>query len=200
MHLNLQKWQSKLCILKAIYMEAVSYIVEASITCQKREELEEGWLSTSNWSTVWIKNKLPTESLSTRNNTWRVCKKVKLRSANKTFWGSQTFATKQHERGLFLRVLVMGIAEDCCPKVIAKIHIDQFIDCIAQNCPHLCRLEIRWDDETLRFSDKSRLAYILSKAFRMQTTRAAAWHKQKNNKWRKQNSWRYLWQRFWLEC
>uniref|UniRef100_A0A915A8Y5 F-box domain-containing protein n=2 Tax=Parascaris univalens TaxID=6257 RepID=A0A915A8Y5_PARUN len=54
-----------------------------------------------------------------------------------------------------IRVLVMGIAEDCCPKVVAKIHIDQFIDCIAQNCPHLCRLEIRWDDETLRFSDKS---------------------------------------------
>ncbi|VDM46372.1 unnamed protein product [Toxocara canis] len=54
-----------------------------------------------------------------------------------------------------IRVLVMGIAEDCCPKVIAKIHIDQFIDCIAQNCPQLSRLEIRWDDETLRFSDKS---------------------------------------------
>ncbi|KHN76091.1 F-box/LRR-repeat protein 7 [Toxocara canis] len=56
-----------------------------------------------------------------------------------------------------IRVLVMGIAEDCCPKVIAKIHIDQFIDCIAQNCPQLSRLEIRWDDETLRFSDKSRV-------------------------------------------
>ncbi|VDK45884.1 unnamed protein product [Anisakis simplex] len=54
-----------------------------------------------------------------------------------------------------IRVLVMGIAEDCCPKVIAKIHIDQFVDCIAQNCPRLTRLEIRWDDETLRFSDKS---------------------------------------------
>uniref|UniRef100_A0A914ECN4 F-box domain-containing protein n=2 Tax=Acrobeloides nanus TaxID=290746 RepID=A0A914ECN4_9BILA len=53
------------------------------------------------------------------------------------------------------QVLVMGIAEDCCPKVIAKIHIDQFIDCLAQNCPKLTRLEIRWDDETLRFSDKS---------------------------------------------
>ncbi|CAB3399547.1 unnamed protein product [Caenorhabditis bovis] len=54
-----------------------------------------------------------------------------------------------------VRVLVMGIAEDCCPKVVAKIHIDQFIDCLAQNCPKLTRLEIRWDDETLRFSDKS---------------------------------------------
>ncbi|CAI4223961.1 unnamed protein product [Auanema sp. JU1783] len=54
-----------------------------------------------------------------------------------------------------IKVLVMGIAEDCCPKVVAKIHIDQFIDCIAQNCPSLTRLEIRWDDDTLRFSDKS---------------------------------------------
>lgn len=87
-----------------------------------------------------------------------------------------------------IRVLVMGIAEDCCPKVtgfslkskiiifrqfLAKIHVDQFVDCIgnkklskngffikfvlfiAQNCPNLSRLEIRWDDETLRFSDKS---------------------------------------------
>uniref|UniRef100_A0A8R1DEX5 F-box domain-containing protein n=1 Tax=Caenorhabditis japonica TaxID=281687 RepID=A0A8R1DEX5_CAEJA len=54
-----------------------------------------------------------------------------------------------------IRVMVMGIAEDCCPKVVAKIHVDQFIDCIAQNCPRLTRLEVRWDDETLRFSDKS---------------------------------------------
>uniref|UniRef100_A0A1I7ZIX4 F-box domain-containing protein n=2 Tax=Steinernema glaseri TaxID=37863 RepID=A0A1I7ZIX4_9BILA len=54
-----------------------------------------------------------------------------------------------------IKVLVMGVAEDCCPKVNAKIHIDQFVDCIAQNCPRLSRLEIRWDDETLRFSDKS---------------------------------------------
>ncbi|CCD69938.1 F-box domain-containing protein [Caenorhabditis elegans] len=54
-----------------------------------------------------------------------------------------------------IRVMVMGIAEDCCPKVVAKIHVDQFVDCIAQNCPRLTRLEVRWDDETLRFSDKS---------------------------------------------
>jgi hypothetical protein len=49
----------------------------------------------------------------------------------------------------------MGVAETCCTRVSAKIHIDQFIDCIAQNCPRLQRLEIRWDDDTLRFSDKS---------------------------------------------
>ncbi len=49
----------------------------------------------------------------------------------------------------------MGIAVDCCPKVTAKIHIDQFIEVIANNCQKLERLEIRWDSETLRFSDKS---------------------------------------------
>jgi len=54
-----------------------------------------------------------------------------------------------------IRVLVMGIAEDCCQKIAAKIHVDQFIDCLAQHCARLTRLEIRWDDDTLRFSDKS---------------------------------------------
>lgn len=51
--------------------------------------------------------------------------------------------------------MIMGIAEDCCSKVTAKIHIDQFIDCIAQNCSRIERMEIRWDPGTLRFSDKS---------------------------------------------
>jgi len=54
-----------------------------------------------------------------------------------------------------IKILIMGIAEDCCSKVTAKIHIDQFVDCIAQHCTNLERLEIRWDQETLRFSDKS---------------------------------------------
>lgn len=53
------------------------------------------------------------------------------------------------------RILVMGIPEDCCPKVTAKIHVDQFIASFAENCHRLERLEIRWDLDTLRFSDKS---------------------------------------------
>ena len=32
------------------------------------------------------------------------------------------------------------------------------MDCIAQNCPELERLELRWDADTLRFSDKSQKA------------------------------------------
>ena len=49
----------------------------------------------------------------------------------------------------------MGIEEDCCPKVIAKIIVDQFIGYIADNCHKMERLEIQWDPDTLRFSDKS---------------------------------------------
>ena len=49
----------------------------------------------------------------------------------------------------------MGIAEDCCAKVTAKIHVDQFVDCVANNCQKVRRLEMRWDDGTLRFADKS---------------------------------------------
>jgi hypothetical protein len=54
-----------------------------------------------------------------------------------------------------VKTLVMGIAVDCCAKVSAKIHIDQFVDSIATFCPRIERLEIRWDSENLRFSDKS---------------------------------------------
>ncbi|KHJ98580.1 hypothetical protein OESDEN_01435 [Oesophagostomum dentatum] len=72
-----------------------------------------------------------------------------------------------------IRVIVMGIAEDCCAKVAAKIHVDQFIECIAQNCPRLTRLEIRWDDDTLRFSDKSRSDSVLT-VFRNKPLRASA--------------------------
>ncbi|KRX52852.1 putative F-box/LRR-repeat protein, partial [Trichinella sp. T9] len=54
-----------------------------------------------------------------------------------------------------LQILIMGIVEDCCPKVTAKIHIDQVIDCISQNIAKIKVLEIRWDSDKLRFSDKS---------------------------------------------
>lgn len=54
-----------------------------------------------------------------------------------------------------LKMLIMGIAEDCCGKATAKVHIDQFVDCIAQHCCDVERLEVRWDPSTLRFSDKS---------------------------------------------
>ncbi|CDW59172.1 F-box-like domain containing protein [Trichuris trichiura] len=54
-----------------------------------------------------------------------------------------------------LELLIMGMAEDCCPKVKVKIHIDQLMDCICQHLPKIKELEIRWDSDKLRFSDKS---------------------------------------------
>lgn len=49
----------------------------------------------------------------------------------------------------------MGMAVDCCPKVMAKIHVDHLMEGLGTHSPRLERLEIRWDSENLRFSDKS---------------------------------------------
>lgn len=39
-----------------------------------------------------------------------------------------------------------------------NILVDQLMDGIASNCLNLERLELRWDPENLRFSDKSQKA------------------------------------------
>lgn len=48
----------------------------------------------------------------------------------------------------------MGTTE----KLGGNILVDQLMDGIANNCPNLERLELRWDPENLRFSDKSQKA------------------------------------------
>lgn len=48
----------------------------------------------------------------------------------------------------------MGTAE----KLGVNIHVDQLMDTIASNCGNLERLELRWDPDNLRFSDKSQKA------------------------------------------
>jgi len=55
------------------------------------------------------------------------------------------------------RILVMGTAE----LIQTKIHVDHMIDSLAKFCPYLERLEFRWDNETLRFSDKNQKAIDL---------------------------------------
>nr|CAG4645448.1 EOG090X03ZI [Lynceus sp. MCZ IZ 141354] len=56
------------------------------------------------------------------------------------------------------RVLVMGMPEGCCSKIHQKVLVDQLVDVISSNCFHLERLELRWDRDTLRYSDKSQKA------------------------------------------
>ncbi|XP_044011762.1 F-box/LRR-repeat protein 2 isoform X2 [Aphidius gifuensis] len=52
------------------------------------------------------------------------------------------------------KIVVMGTQE----RLGVNIHVDQLMDGIATNCPNLERLELRWDPENLRFSDKSQKA------------------------------------------
>ncbi|EDW81140.1 F-box/LRR-repeat protein 2 isoform X2 [Drosophila tropicalis] len=52
------------------------------------------------------------------------------------------------------KIVVMGTAE----KLGVNIHVDQLMDTIASNCGNLERLELRWDPDNLRFSDKSQKA------------------------------------------
>lgn len=52
------------------------------------------------------------------------------------------------------KILIMGTRE----RLGVNIHVDQLMDGIANNCPSLERLELRWDPENLRFSDKSQKA------------------------------------------
>lgn len=60
------------------------------------------------------------------------------------------------------KILIMGMPEDCCPKIMQKIHVDSLMESIANNCTTcLERLEIRWDADTLRFSDRSSKAIDL---------------------------------------
>lgn len=56
------------------------------------------------------------------------------------------------------RILILGMPEGCCQKIHQKIHIDSLIDAIANSCQKIERLEIRWDPETMRFSDRSNKA------------------------------------------
>lgn len=52
------------------------------------------------------------------------------------------------------KILVMGSAD----RMGVKIHVDHLIDAMAKHCPQLERLEFRWDNDTLRFSDKNQKA------------------------------------------
>merc|ERR1719412_1877250 len=52
------------------------------------------------------------------------------------------------------KILIMGTTE----RMTLKIHVDHLIDAISKNCPNLERLEFRWDNDTLRFSDKNQKA------------------------------------------
>jgi len=52
-------------------------------------------------------------------------------------------------------VLVCGTANGWFLRMSTKVHIDQIIISLSQNCSKLERLEIQWDPDTIRYSDNS---------------------------------------------
>jgi hypothetical protein len=53
------------------------------------------------------------------------------------------------------RILVIGTPHGWFKKISTRIHIDQILEACAQECPKLERLELQWDEETLRWNENS---------------------------------------------
>ncbi|XP_050397892.1 F-box/LRR-repeat protein fbxl-1 isoform X2 [Patella vulgata] len=54
-----------------------------------------------------------------------------------------------------MRVCVLGTANGWFLKMQSRVHVDQIVEAFAQQCPYMSRLEIQWDPDTIRYSDKS---------------------------------------------
>jgi hypothetical protein len=54
-----------------------------------------------------------------------------------------------------IKILVCGTANGWFLRMSTRIHIDQIIISLSQNCPRMERLEIQWDPDTIRYSDNS---------------------------------------------
>jgi hypothetical protein len=56
---------------------------------------------------------------------------------------------------VMFRILGIGTANGWFLRMSTRVHIDQIIICLSQNCPKLERLEVQWDPDTIRYSDNS---------------------------------------------
>ncbi|XP_036355597.1 uncharacterized protein LOC118761625 [Octopus sinensis] len=56
---------------------------------------------------------------------------------------------------LLERICRLGTANGWFLRINTRVHIDQIIEAFAQHCAYMDRLEIQWDPDTIRFSDKS---------------------------------------------
>lgn len=54
-----------------------------------------------------------------------------------------------------IRICVLGTANGWFLRMQSRVHVDQIVEAFAQYCGRLQRLEIQWDPDTIRFSDKS---------------------------------------------
>ena len=51
--------------------------------------------------------------------------------------------------------MVIGTPHGWFKKINTRIHVDQILEACAQECQKLERLEIQWDEETLRWNENS---------------------------------------------
>ena len=56
---------------------------------------------------------------------------------------------------IYFRICGLGTANGWFLRMQSRVHLDQVIETFAQNCSKLERLEIQWDPDSIRFSDKS---------------------------------------------
>jgi len=54
-----------------------------------------------------------------------------------------------------LKILVCGTPNCWFLKLSMRVHIDQIMICLSQQCSQLQRLEVQWDPDTIRYSDNS---------------------------------------------
>ena len=65
------------------------------------------------------------------------------------------YSTDKHKHVICFRILVIGTSHGWFKKINTRIHIDQILEACAQECQKLERLEIQWDEETLRWNENS---------------------------------------------
>lgn len=94
-------------------------------------------------------------------NTWnfelQLHKKLVFQAQHVNHWKKIEIRTHSGRWMLIFcyRICVLGTANGWFLRIQSKVHIDQVIEGFAQNCSRLERLEIQWDPDTIRFSDKS---------------------------------------------
>lgn len=54
-----------------------------------------------------------------------------------------------------IRTCVLGTANGWYLGISTRVHLDQIIAKFAQSCPHLECIEVQWDADTIRYSEKS---------------------------------------------
>ncbi|CAF0803134.1 unnamed protein product [Didymodactylos carnosus] len=68
---------------------------------------------------------------------------------------TEQFWTNTIKHMKHIKIIVMGTSNGWFKKISTRIHVDQILEACATECQKLERLEIQWDEETLRWNENS---------------------------------------------